>query len=427
MRIAQIHTSDTGGGAEHLAVAVHRALRQAGHGSILYVGRKRTQEDHVVEIARPRGIPGLQRLSRWAENRWGLENLYQPGFRDLARAFSEDTDVVVVRGLTGAERFSDVGGLPAITRRFPTLLWMDEMWMMTGHCVFSLGCDRWTQACGKCPDLSIYPALPHDGTRFNFLRKQRILKRCELHVAGPSRYLIDQVATSPILQHLPRSVVRNGIDLDIFRPANRSLIRDELGLPAEPILVMLGANHLDSPYKPARHAVAAINLAARECELSAIVVGNRVAEIQRELAVRSWALPYTADRALLAKYYQAADIFVLPAIEETYGLMAAEAMACECCVVAYAAGALPELIDHNETGYLVERGNRVALGEALMALYASPDRIARLGLAAARRAKDDFGFEKHVSQLVALLQDLVAVRRRSAAVRPRASLISSHP
>ena len=300
------------------------------------------------------------------------------------------------------------------------------MWLMTGHCVFSLGCDRWTHGCGKCPDLSIYPALPHDGTRFNFLRKQRILKRCELHVAGPSRYLMNQVATSPILDHFPRSVVPNGIDLETFRPANRSTIRAELGLPAQSVLVMVGANHLNSPYKPARHAVDAINLAARQHDISAILVGNRVAEIQGELKVQSWAMPYTPDRALLAKYYQAADIFVLPAIEETYGLMAAEAMACGCCVVAYASGALPELIDHDETGLLVERGNPTALGEALMALYARPERIVQLGLAAASRAKERFGFEKHMSLLVDILHDLIAVRTGASATRRRASPIHSH-
>jgi len=426
MRIAQIHTSDAGGGAEILAVAVHRALRQAGHDSRLWVGRKQTDEEQVVEISRRRGIPGLQRLTRWVENQWGLENLYQPGFRDLARTFASDTDVVIVRGLTGAERFSDVGGLPAITRRFPTLLWMDEMWLMTGHCVFSLGCDRWTHGCGKCPDLSIYPALPHDGTRFNFFRKRRILKRCDLHVAGPSHYLINQVATSPILNHFPRSVVPNGIDLQVFQPANRSAIRAELGLPAQSALVMVGANHLNSPYKPARHAVNAINLAARRHNISAILVGNSIAQIQSELSVRSWAMPYTSDRALLAKYYQAADIFLLPAIEETYGLMAAEAMACGCCVVAYASGALPELIDNDETGILVERGNSTALGEAIQALYAGPERIAQLGSAAASRARERFGFEKHVSGLLDLLHDVIAGRTDASATHRRPNPVPTH-
>jgi glycosyltransferase involved in cell wall biosynthesis len=128
----------------------------------------------------------------------------------------------------------------------------------------------------------------------------------------------------------------------------------------------------------------------------------------------------------LAKYYQAADIIVLPAIEETYGLMAAEAMACGCCVLAYASGALPELIDHDETGYLVERGNSTALGEALKTLYERLEPVGRLGLADAGRAKERFGFEKHISRLVELLHALVAKHAGAAAVRrhdlPRYSL-----
>ena len=118
-------------------------------------------------------------------------------------------------------------------------------------------------------------------------------------------------------------------------------------------------------------------------------------------------MPHTRSREEIAKYYQAADVFLLPSLEETFGLMAAEAMACACCVVAYASGALPEWVSNGVTGILVERGQAEALTKALESVCALPRRAQEIGAQAADYAKQTLGFERHVDDLLDVAQGML--------------------
>ena len=60
LRIALIHASDLGGGAERSVVSLHRGLRAAGHASTLFVGERRTDEPGVELIPYVRGAPGTR-------------------------------------------------------------------------------------------------------------------------------------------------------------------------------------------------------------------------------------------------------------------------------------------------------------------------------------------------------------------------------
>ena len=76
------------------------------------------------------------------------------------------------------------------------------------------------------------------------------------------------------------------------------------------------------------------------------------------------------------------DVFLLPSAQESFGLAALEAMACEVPVVASAVGGLPEVIQHGETGFLHPAGDLQAMAEAGVRLLTDDllhERIARAG------------------------------------------------
>src|SRR5450432_768680 len=128
--VALVHAGDRGGGAESAVLTLHRALRQLGHNSALYVGRKNGDGEATIEIERPRILPGLNRTARWIASRSGLQALYAPGFRRLAGQLN--ADVVHVHTLWGAGDYADLAGLVALARRRPTVLTMHDAWLTTG-------------------------------------------------------------------------------------------------------------------------------------------------------------------------------------------------------------------------------------------------------------------------------------------------------
>jgi glycosyltransferase involved in cell wall biosynthesis len=90
--------------------------------------------------------------------------------------------------------------------------------------------------------------------------------------------------------------------------------------------------------------------------------------------------------------------------------MAAEAMACGCCVVAYRTGALPEFIDDGVSGILVQQRNPSALSNALDAMLRHPDSIPAIGTAASAYAAKNLGIGAHVTALTELCERVAQTR-----------------
>jgi glycosyltransferase involved in cell wall biosynthesis len=98
----------------------------------------------------------------------------------------------------------------------------------------------------------------------------------------------------------------------------------------------------------------------------------------------------------LASYYKNALAVLVPSIWfEAFGLISVEAMGYEKPVIAYDTGGIGEIVVHEETGLLAERGNTEALGKALLQLEANPDRAVSLGKNGRKRLESHFQPKQH--------------------------------
>jgi N-acetyl-alpha-D-glucosaminyl L-malate synthase BshA len=91
-----------------------------------------------------------------------------------------------------------------------------------------------------------------------------------------------------------------------------------------------------------------------------------------------------------------ADVFLLPSAQESFGLAALEAMACEVPVVASAVGGLPEVIEHGLTGFLHPPDDLDAMAASALAVLRDPALRRALGQAARARVADRFCAERVV-------------------------------
>jgi D-inositol-3-phosphate glycosyltransferase len=97
-----------------------------------------------------------------------------------------------------------------------------------------------------------------------------------------------------------------------------------------------------------------------------------------------WVAPQPHD--LLASYYRAADVVLVPSQSESFGLVALEAAACGKPVVATAVGGLHTLVLDGVTGYLRPR-TPSAFASAASTILSSKGLASRLGQEAARHAR----------------------------------------
>ena len=94
-----------------------------------------------------------------------------------------------------------------------------------------------------------------------------------------------------------------------------------------------------------------------------------------------------------------ADILAHPCLwQEAFGLTIVEGMSCGCCVLASRAGGIPELIEHNHEGILIEPGDVVAWADAISRVLEDDELRGKLGEAARARAVRDFDLQKSVQR-----------------------------
>jgi alpha-1,6-mannosyltransferase len=122
----------------------------------------------------------------------------------------------------------------------------------------------------------------------------------------------------------------------------------------------------------------------------------------------SW-VRYCADSSELARYYRAADLFVHPGVQETFGLVALEAQACGTPVVGIRGSYMDRIIFHEQESWAREN-SAVALAEAIEAQ--SEKKLSILGKNASVSARAGHSWTQVFTQLFCIYRDLCANYRR---------------
>jgi glycosyltransferase involved in cell wall biosynthesis len=101
-------------------------------------------------------------------------------------------------------------------------------------------------------------------------------------------------------------------------------------------------------------------------------------------------------------------VFLLPSAQESFGLAALEAMACEVPVIASQVGGLPEVIEHGVSGFLHPLDAEDDMAESAVSLLMDPERHRAVGLAACRRVREEFCVERVVPMYEAFYRTLLS-------------------
>ncbi|WP_110798067.1 glycogen synthase [Mycolicibacterium obuense] len=253
------------------------------------------------------------------------------------------------------------------------------------------------------------------GYRISSWVEKTAVEAADAVIAVSSGMRGDVLRTYPALDPDRVHVVRNGIDTDVWYPAQpdpaQSVLAD-LGVdPTRPIVAFVGRI---TRQKGVAHLVAAAHHFDPEVQLVLCAGAPDTPEIAEEVAsavqqlsdartgvfwVREM-LPTPKIREILT----AATAFVCPSVYEPLGIVNLEAMACGTAVVASDVGGIPEVVDDGRTGLLVHYdADQTAaferdLAEAVNSLVADPQRAATFGAAGRARCIEEFSWAQIAEQ-----------------------------
>lgn len=337
------------GSTGRIVVETARALERQGNICRIAYGRAAQDIPDIRTISI--GTPADYRLHALRHRIFGTGGFgsKQATLKFLQAVREFDPDVIWLHNLHGY--YIHLGLLFEYLRTSgKKIVWtLHDCWAFTGNCPYftMAGCDRWKTGCGSCPQKHLYPKALLDATRQNYAKKKRLFTGIpNLSIQVPSRWLADLVKES-FLGEYPVTVVPNQVDTTVFRPTPSNL-RKQWGDK----FIILGVANVWEPRKGLADFVTLSQLLPADCKI--VLVGIPPAQANR-LPGSILALPRTESGQALAACYTAADVYVCPSLEETFGMTVLEAACCGTTPIAYRGTACQEVAEENG-GICVDQG-----------------------------------------------------------------------
>ena len=228
----------------------------------------------------------------------------------------------------------------------------------------------------------------------------------------------DVLAAYPSVNPTKVVTIRNGVDVDRFKPTTDTALLTELGITGRYAIFVgritrqKGLAHLLRAWQnvPAEYGLV---LAAGSPDEE--MIGNEVKALIEELQKTRpnviW-IPEMLPHEKLCALLTSADLFICPSIYEPLGIVNLEAMACETAVLATRVGGIPEVVADGNTGKLVNYNGDGAvlehdLSNAIIELMKEPALLKQYGEAGRKRAAAEFGWPAVARATLALYQSLI--------------------
>jgi N-acetyl-alpha-D-glucosaminyl L-malate synthase BshA len=200
----------------------------------------------------------------------------------------------------------------------------------------------------------------------------------------------------------PIAVIPNFLDCTRYRRRVDPALRARL-CPGDTEALLVHVSNF-RPVKQVHLAVEAFRLVRRRVRARLLLIGDGPvrADLERQVAADGLEadVEFVGEQQDLVPWLSAGDVFLLPSAQESFGLAALEAMACEMPVVAFRVGGLPEIIEHGVTGFLCTPGSVEEMAERTTELVTDGPRRTAMGAAAA----DDVGTRFCTERIVPLYE-----------------------
>jgi N-acetyl-alpha-D-glucosaminyl L-malate synthase BshA len=227
-------------------------------------------------------------------------------------------------------------------------------------------------------------------------------------VTAISQYLKDVTIKEFETQH-PIEVVHNFVNCDLYmRYVDAKKARKEFASDDERLLV-----HLSNfrPVKRVTDVVEIFDRVQQKVPSKLLMIGDGPDRSQAEWLCRRKGIQdkvhFLGKQNEINHKLPMADVMLVPSQLESFGLAALEGMACEVVPIATRVGGVPEVIDHEKTGYLAEVGDVEAMARYAIDLLSQEDKLREMGKAARRSAQSRFCASKIVPQYEAFYRTVL--------------------
>lgn len=293
--------------------------------------------------------------------------------------------------------------------RVPIVWTLHDSWPFTGGCFLPGTCNRYRQTCGRCPVLN--SSQDNDLSRQVWLRKKKAWQNLDMTFIAPSRWMGECAKASSLFRDTRIEVIPNGIDVTHFKAIDKNSARMHFSLPRDKKLILFGAKAATKDRNKGFHllleSLREISAGKWRDNIELIVFGSSRTDPDIAPGLKTHLMGWQDDESTLALLYAAADVFILPSIQENLPYAVMEAMACGTPCVAFNQGGVPDLIDHQINGYLARPYNPTDLTRGIMWVLADEERRKKMAAESSRKVIEKFAIERVAQQHMVLYRELL--------------------
>jgi glycosyltransferase involved in cell wall biosynthesis len=418
MKVSILSYSDIEGGAARACYRLHQGLNQMGVNSQMLVQIK-SSDDTTVTGSKNVGIrqvmTGLRTigdslpLKRYAQQKGSTYSAQWLPDRITSKLADLQPDIVNLHWANNG--YLQIESLKKIqqTLQKPIVWTLHDMWSFTGGCHYNQDCDRYKTGCGQCPQ--IQSQRDRDLSDWVWKRKAKAWKNLDLTIVTPSVWLGQCAKASALFRDVRIEVIPYGLDTTRYKPMDRTIARQILGLPLDKQLILAGALQATSDQRKGFHllqpALTQLSQAGWGDRAELVIFGASKPKVPIDFGLKAHYMGTLGDDISLAMLYAAADVFVAPSVQDNLPNTVMESIACGTPCVAFNIGGMPDMIDHQSNGYLARPYESGDFAQGIVWILEDADRYQKLCHQARQKAEQSFPLDRQAKRYNALFSELL--------------------
>lgn len=380
MKVLHLCFSDSRGGGFIGAYRLHRAMLGEGIDSRMLVVDKHTNDPAVKSFSLSKRLlnrvnrtasAAILKLQRHIDGGVHSLNIFPTGTHRLIN--NSDADVVQLHWVN--KNMISIGEIAKI--RKPLFWKLPDMWAFCGteHYMKPGDRKRYQEGYSQHNRQELDGGLDLD--RYLWQYKIKRWAGADFSIVCPSRWLADCARESELFRARQVHNIANPIDLEIYRPAASQLAAKKLfGLSTKKKAILFGSLSAITDRRKGFHhlqkAIAILSQSESASGLELVILGESGPSDTKLHQLPVKYLGTVRDDSTLVNAYSAADVMVLPAELDNLPNTIQEATACGTPCVGFSVGGLPDMITHEETGYLARPFDEVDLARGIQWVLSQP-------------------------------------------------------
>ena len=351
MKILIVNSNDIIGGASRAAFRLHQSLLTEGVNSQMLVQHKKSNITSVIstesKIRKKLINPFRPALDHILMKLIGAKVLFSSSYMPFSEIIKQinriNPDIVHLNWITGG--MMTIEDLSKIN--VPIVWSLHDMWAFTDGYHYDEYYDICKHGCPSMPKNFLSDKV--------FYRKQKTYSKINnITIIGLSKWMSDCAKSSALLKNKQHIILPNMIDTSTFRPFDKIKSKELWNLSSNKKIILFGTlNAADDPRKGFLELSQALHqITVPNVEL--VIFGSGKPKYPPDFGFKTHYLGNLNNDESLAQLYSAADVMVVPSLQENLSNSIMESLACATPVVGFNIGGNKDMIDHKENGYLAE-------------------------------------------------------------------------